>query len=53
MVDLDHLRRTIADTSTGDLAAVVTHDWLQELERDLSELADRRAAEGDQKPCTS
>jgi hypothetical protein len=49
MVDLEQLRATIdAQSPTGDAAAIVTRDWLEEVEQDLRELADRRAQDGDQ-----
>lgn len=42
MVDLEAVRRTIAVTPPNGNAAVVTRRWLEEVEQDLSELAQIR-----------
>jgi hypothetical protein len=43
MVDLQQLRKTIGDTPGNGTAAIVTRDWLEEVERELTELEQRRA----------
>lgn len=45
MVDLRHLRQALA---SGQQAAVVSSRWLKEVERDLSELHQRRVREATQ-----
>lgn len=44
MVDLRVLRQKISDAVDPKATLRVTRDWLQEVERDLSELAQIRAA---------
>lgn len=43
MVDLQGLRHTIETAPAKGTAAIVTRRWLKEVERDLSELEQRRA----------
>jgi hypothetical protein len=43
MVDLTAIRQTIDSTRPGETAAVATREWLEEVERELTELEERRA----------
>lgn len=47
--DREEIRQTIEQTAPGEVAGIIKRELLVEIERDLAELDERRARDGDQK----